>query len=212
MIAIVSFLAFMLVMTMVSRVVNKQYIPIIQTKVVRSGSLDLNSEGKGVLLYGILPELAYMDDFKEPFYYIRGSLPKKENSSNLTKGKDIMLIVNGAQEQGTVIAKIYNYQRVCDDILVRVSGNNYILGSEADFVLEKNRVKFECVIPREVLYEDVGGNYYIYLLEEKDGILGNYTVTAKTRVSVVAMTEIKAALKEIFETKYKIDCQRYTVG
>lgn len=200
------FLLLMFIMTIVSRAINKNYIPVVLTKRVNSGRIEINTFGKGTIQYGIPQELQqYSKIVIEPDFYVKGYFFDKVQAETISEGNKIKINIHGMKDDiyGNIIKKIYNYQTDKTEVILSLSENEYILGSEVDFVYEDNKVYYECIISKDTLYQDEDGEY-LYILKERDSILGNVTIAYKMYVHVLVENEYFAAIEEIININTKL--------
>jgi len=201
------FLLFMLVMTIVSRIINTRHTPIVLTKRAGSGVLKLDSIGKGVVKYGVMGDTEQITGLSnEATYYVQGYFYDKSHTNNMSTGAKIKLLISGMNEHiyGVLEKKIYDYKMdlmeviisLNDEEYISLNDEDYISGSEVDFVLEENNVRFNCHIPKDIVYKREDGSCYIYILEERDSILGNVTVAVQMNIPVLAGNEERVAIKE----------------
>lgn len=205
------FLLFMFVMTIVSRIINMHHIPIILTKHVGNGALELNLLGKGVIKFGIINDTEQMSNFTqisdEEVYYVRGYFYDKAYAETISIGAKVKLFIHGMSDYvyGIVEYKIYDYKMDNIEVIISLNeGDIYLLGSEVDFVLEKNRVRFDYIIPKDIIYEREDGSCYIYVLKERDSILGNVTIADLMDITILAENDERAAIKEEIDRNTRI--------
>jgi len=201
------FLLFMLVMTIISRIINMHHIPIVQTKRSGSGVLELDSIGKGVVKYGVMGEMEQIIGLSdEPTCYVQGYFYDKSHTNNMLIGAKIKLFINGMGEpvDGLLEKKIYDYKMDRMEVIISLNSGNYVSGNEVDFILEENRVRFSCHIPRDIVYKREDGSCYIYVLEERDSILGNVTIAIQMDVTVLAGNEERVAILEEIDRNTKL--------
>lgn len=206
-ISLIAFLGIMLVMTMVSRVLNESKIPIVETKSPKSGFLQLDAIGRGVIEFGILSDARMKKDvFLEEVYYVKGYFFEKEYLTNVSIGDKVSLSIHGMKDtvSGILAAKLYDYKEDRMEVVLFLEEADYTVGAEVEFVLEDARVQADCHIPNDVIYEDSDGSFYVYLLQERESILGNITIAVKTPIHIIAQNETRAAIEEEFETNTKI--------
>lgn len=208
---LVSFLALMVIMTLVSRVMNQSHIPEVETVSPASGNLKLSALGCGVVEFGQLIDARIAAGvFTEDRLYVRGYFYNKEYTQNIAAGDEVFFSVSdGETVCGVLAAKMYDYREDVVEVVIfpeeDLKGNGaYEVGTAVDFVREEARVRCACHIPNEVIYQDENGDTYIYVLKSREGIAGNVTIAVKTKVHIVMQNEARAAIAEEFETGTKI--------
>ena len=206
-IILVVFLLAMGVMTIVSRVINESYVPIVETMTSKSGFLKVNAVGRGVIQFGTFSD-ERMDNkvFVEDTYYVKGIFYEEDFLDYVALGEDVWISVDGGNSvvQGKLAAKMYDYKEDFIEAVVFLEEGQYTVGTPVEFVLEKAKVRGNCLIPNETIYEDEDGNNYVYLLQQRDSITGNSTIAVKTFVHVLVWGDSKASIEEELDANVKL--------
>ncbi len=199
------FLVSMIVMTIVSRIMNESHIPIVETQTPRSASLVLDAIGRGVIRLATGLDTKVQDGlFEKDTYYVEGYFFDKEYVENTLEGSKIQLSIDGKKVEGTLVTKVYNYREDTIDVVISLpQEKDYVAGNEIEFVLENTKVKYPCCIAKDLIYEE-DGTYYVYLLKERDSILGNVTIAVKTQIHIIAQNKNAAAISEEFGKETEI--------
>lgn len=83
------------------------------------------------------------------------------------------------------------------DVLVLLEGGNVVVGESGVLTLRKQSESYACCIPVEALHMDDWGDYFVYVLNQKNSILGMQYVAAKVRVNVLDKNETYAAIESV---------------
>lgn len=203
---LVSFLALMVIMTLISRVMNESHIPEVETVSPASGNLKLSALGRGVVESGQLLDARISEGvFMEDTLYVRGYFYDKTYVNGISSGDEVWLSAEGGNPaRGILAAKMYDYTEDVVEAVIFPQEGAYAVGQEIEFVREEARVRCSCHIPNEVIYQDENGDTYIYVLKSREGIAGNVTVAVKTPVHIVMQNEARSAIEEELETSTKI--------
>ena len=206
-IILVVFLLAMGVMTIVSRVINESYVPIVETMTSKSGFLKVNAVGRGVIQFGTFSD-ERMDNkvFVEDTYYVKGIFYEKDFLDYVALGEDVWISVDGGNSvvQGKLAAKMYDYKEDFIEAVVFLEEGQYTVGTPVEFVLEKAKVRGNCLIPSDTIYEDDDGNNYVYLLQQRDSIIRNTNIAVKRFVHVLVWGDSKASIEEELDANVKL--------
>lgn len=203
---LVAFLALMVIMTLVSRVMNESHVPEVETVSPASGNLKLSALGRGVVESGQLLDARLPEGvFTKDTLYVRGYFYDKEYVNGISSGDEVWLSAGGENPaQGILAAKMYDYKEDVIEAVIFPQEGVYAVGQEVEFVRKEVRVRCNCHIPNEVIYQDENGEPYIYILKSREGIAGNVTVAVKTPIHILMQNEARSAIAEELEMSTKI--------
>ncbi len=81
------------------------------------------------------------------------------------------------------------------DVCVHLPADGLEIGDSAEMTVEKKSKTYDSCVPIQALHQEKG-TYYVYVVEEKDSILGTQLTAMKMSVTVQEQNEIYAALEE----------------
>lgn len=80
------------------------------------------------------------------------------------------------------------------EILSVVPGSSAAMGESGVLSIKKQSESYACCIPVEALHMDDTGKYYIYMVAQKESILGTQYIASAVRVNVLDQNEMYAAI------------------
>ena len=97
------------------------------------------------------------------------------------------------KEKGTV--KSVNHQKEGGlSVVISVPSSQVEIGESLDFQITKESQVYDCCLPLTALYEN-DSDYFVYVVEEEDSVLGNVQTVRQVPVEVEEKNETTVALK-----------------
>ena len=79
-------------------------------------------------------------------------------------------------------------------VVISVPSSQVEIGESLDFQITKESQVYDCCLPLTALYEN-DSDYFVYVVEEEDSVLGNVQTVRQVPVEVEEKNETTVALK-----------------
>ena len=118
---------------------------------------------------------------------------------------------NGEKESAVVTSvRLVGEQLKNIEVTADLPNNDFLIGSNIELGYETEKIRYPYVINRSALHLEAEEEYYVYVIREKETLLGDEWEAVRKKVTVLDKNENYAAIEGVGEKdKVIIESSRY---
>lgn len=138
----------------------------------------------------------------------------QEGKEKIKEGTSLYLDVdyqNGEKESAVVTSvRLVGEQLKNIEVTADLPNNDFLIGSNIELGYETEKIRYPYVINRSALHLEAEEEYYVYVIREKETLLGDEWEAVRKKVTVLDKNENYAAIEGVGEKdKVIIESSRY---
>ena len=130
-----------------------------------------------------------------------------KEAERVSIGNEVTLYREGKPENGTLKVDSISMPSVDNMVTIQCSGageGEHAIGTEQEWYIRKKSNQYDTCIPMEALRQAGPDEYYVFILEEKDTILGKQLAVKRVDVELLAHDSKRAAISGALAAEDKI--------